>query len=164
MGGEPRYGVALSPNVMKTTPSPRAVRRHGMTLLELTVVIATLLSLLSVTFIGARAWKRGSDRSMCLMNLRNVQVAVRSYQNLYGYNEGGRPYADGGTQDIGRHLLDKGYIGAGLYRQTQGLATCPGGGVYSRAHPDIFPLAGTLYMECSLAETNDHKPADTSSW
>lgn len=135
-----------------------------MTLLELTVVIATLLSLISVLFIGARAWKRGSDKAMCLMNLRQVQVAVRSYQNLHGYNPGGQPDAVDGTQDIGQHLLDQDYIGPGLYQDTQGLTVCPGGGDYTRENPNTFPQPGVLYMECSLADTEEHKPADASSW
>lgn len=54
-----------------------------MTLLELTVVILVLLSLIAILFIGARAWKRGSDRAANLMNLRNTQQAMRSHQNLY---------------------------------------------------------------------------------
>ncbi|MBC7981098.1 MAG: prepilin-type N-terminal cleavage/methylation domain-containing protein, partial [Armatimonadetes bacterium] len=37
--------------------------KSGMTLLELTVVILVLLSLISILFIGARAWKKGSDRA-----------------------------------------------------------------------------------------------------
>jgi len=53
-----------------------------MTLLELTVVILVLLSLITILFIGARAWKRGSDRSANMMNLRNTQAAMRSHQNL----------------------------------------------------------------------------------
>ena len=43
-------------------------RKAGMTLLELTVVILVLLSLITILFVGARAWKRGSDRSANIMN------------------------------------------------------------------------------------------------
>ena len=55
-----------------------------MTLLELTVVILVLLSLISILFVGARAWKKGSDRSANIMNVRNVQQAVRGHQNMNG--------------------------------------------------------------------------------
>jgi len=41
-----------------------------------------LLSGTSVLFVGARAWKKGSDRAACIMNTRNIQQAVRSYQNM----------------------------------------------------------------------------------
>lgn len=54
----------------------------GMTLIELTVVILVLLSLISVLFIGARSWKDGSDKANCVMNIRNFQTAARSMSNL----------------------------------------------------------------------------------
>ncbi|MEO7099674.1 MAG: prepilin-type N-terminal cleavage/methylation domain-containing protein [Luteolibacter sp.] len=58
--------------------------KSGMTLLELTVVILVLLSLISILFVGARAWKKGSDRSANILNVRNVQQAVRGHQNTRG--------------------------------------------------------------------------------
>ena len=54
----------------------------GMTLIELTVVILVLLSLISVLFIGAKAWKDGSDNATCVMNIRNFQTGARSYTNM----------------------------------------------------------------------------------
>jgi len=51
--------------------------KAGMTLLELTVVILVLLSLISILFVGARQWKKGSDRAGCIMLQRNIQQAVR---------------------------------------------------------------------------------------
>ena len=62
-------------------------RAKGMTLLELTVVILVLLSLISILFVGARAWKKGSDRAANVMIIRNVQQAVRSYQNMNNATE-----------------------------------------------------------------------------
>ena len=50
-------------------------RKAGMTLLELTVVILVLLSLISILFIGARAWKKGSDRAANIMNIRNLPTS-----------------------------------------------------------------------------------------
>ncbi len=67
---------------MKLTRTTK--RASGMTLLELTVVILVLLSLISILFVGARAWKKGSDRSANIMNVRNVQQAVRGHQNMNG--------------------------------------------------------------------------------
>ena len=63
-------------------------RKAGMTLLELTVVILVLLALISILFIGARAWKKGSDRAANILNIRNVQQAVRGHENMRGLNEG----------------------------------------------------------------------------
>ena len=65
---------------MKLTRNTK--RASGMTLLELTVVILVLLSLISILFVGARAWKKGSDRSANIMNVRNIQQAVRGYENM----------------------------------------------------------------------------------
>ena len=76
---------------MKNNLPPKVVSRSGITLIELTVVIVVLLSLIAVVAIGSRAWRRSSDRAACVMNTRNCQVATRSYQNLYGYYFGGQP-------------------------------------------------------------------------
>jgi prepilin-type N-terminal cleavage/methylation domain-containing protein len=57
---------------MKLNNTQTMKRKSGMTLLELTVVILVLLSLISILFVGARAWKKGSDRSANIMNIRNV--------------------------------------------------------------------------------------------
>ena len=135
-----------------------------MTLLELTIVIMVLLGLISITAIGARAWRRGGDRACCVLTLRNVQIAARSYQNLYGYNYGGRPYAENGSQDIAQHMFEKGYIEKNLYDLASGAEQCPAGGTYSCPNPDIFPAPGDLYMTCSLALSLAHEPAAHADW
>jgi len=150
--------------VKSNTPPPGIARHRGLTLIELTVVITILLSLLSILFIGARAWKRGSDRASCVLVLRNVQVATRSYQNLYGYTFGDRPYADGGTQDIAEHLFKKGYIEVIRYQQAHGAIPCASGGTYSCDVPDVFPEAGDLYMQCSRSGADDHLMPTHGDW
>ena len=149
---------------MTNNNSPRVVWHRGLTLLELSVVITILLLLVSLLFIGSRAWRRGSDRSACVMTLRNVQVATRSYQNIYGYTYGGKPYAENGTQDIAEHLLSKGYIETELYKHVRGEAPCPAGGTYICPAPDDFPEAGQLYMECSLSGSDQHTPNSHADW
>jgi type II secretory pathway pseudopilin PulG len=57
---------------------PREASR-GMTLIEMTVVVLVLLAMTVILFIGAKAWKKGSDRSANVMNLRNVQMAMRGH-------------------------------------------------------------------------------------
>jgi hypothetical protein len=47
----------------------------GLTLIEVTLVIAVLLGLISVLFIGVSAYKEGSNRSKCILNISNVQKA-----------------------------------------------------------------------------------------
>ena len=149
---------------MKIPSPPRAVSKRGLTLIELTVVILVLLSLVSILFIGARGWKNGTDRATCILKIRNIQVAARSYQNLYGYNPGGFPAASGGTQNIAAHLLEKGYIEQDVYDATEGIVKCPGDGTYSTPFPDIFPQVGSLYMTCSLSTTSNHVPQIHADW
>jgi hypothetical protein len=135
-----------------------------MTLLELTVVICMILALTCILSLGARAWKSGADRTGCLLNIRNVQMSVRSYQNTYGYSAGGMPYAEGGTQDIAAHMYAKGYITQHQFSAIQGHETCNGGGTYECVHPDVFPLSGQLYISCSLAATKKHEMSPDVEW
>ncbi|MEO5716341.1 MAG: hypothetical protein ABIT37_22870 [Luteolibacter sp.] len=53
-----------------------------MTILELTVVILVLISLVSILFVGTTTWKKGSDRAANVMNLRNCQQAMRGHDNM----------------------------------------------------------------------------------
>jgi type II secretory pathway pseudopilin PulG len=131
---------------MKLTNTTK--RAKGMTLLELTVVILVLLSLISILFIGARAWKKGSDKAGCIMNIRNVQQAVRSWQNMNNKNVGAT-YAV--TTDI---------IGTGLF--VESAPVCPGGGSYSTA--TAVPDIGTAVLTCTLATTDGHVPPSLSGW
>ncbi|WP_018970725.1 type II secretion system protein [Rubritalea marina] len=56
--------------------------RQGVTLIELTVVIAILLVLISVLFVGASYYKTNADQAACVVNQSSTQKAFRSYQNL----------------------------------------------------------------------------------
>jgi type II secretory pathway pseudopilin PulG len=149
---------------MKNNLPPRVVFRRGMTLLELTLIVSVLLLLITIAFIGSRAWKRGSDRAVCILTLRNVQTAARSYQNLYGYNYGARPNMEYGSHDIALHLYKKGYIEQGLYNHANGVEFCPGNGAYTRPEPDNFPEIGELYMKCSLSTPEQHQPIAHTEW
>lgn len=160
----PRATLGFPPKNMKNPFPPRMARSRGMTFIELTVTIAVLLVLISAVLIGSRAWKRGGDRANCLLNIRNVQVSARSYQNLYGYSYSGHPYAENGTQNIASHLLSKGYIEKPLFDQICGKKPCPGGGTYSCPNPDIFPAAGRLYVSCSLGVSESHTPDPGVDW
>ena len=62
--------------------------RSGFTLLELSVVILVLLSFATLLFLRGQAWKRGSDRAMCVANLSAVQKSIRGYANLHNLQPG----------------------------------------------------------------------------
>ena len=67
---------------MKLTASHTFSAKRGMTILEMTVVIVLLMALVSILFVGATAWRKGTDRSTNLLNLRNCQQAMRGSQNM----------------------------------------------------------------------------------
>lgn len=119
-----------------------------MTLLELTVVVIVLLSLVAILMIGAKGWKNGADRSGCVMNIRNVQSAVRAYQNT-------RAVPDGTTMDLFTDI-----IGPDKFLNSD--PRCPGGGEYE--HISYMPFAGELALKCDLAGTRVHVPPDHNDW
>ena len=132
---------------MKLTRTTK--RASGMTLLELTVVILVLLSLISILFIGARAWKKGSDRAGCILNIRNVQQAVRSYGNMYNAT----------TVPAGELL------GTGKFLESP--PVCPGTGAYTPADLSAaigVPAVSVLAMTCGLAATENHVPSSIAGW
>ena len=129
-------------------------KNKGMTLLELTVVILVLLSLISILFIGARAWKAGSDRAGCILNIRNVQQAARSYGNMYNV-------AQDGTGSIPAGELQ----GAGKFVETS--PVCPAGGAYTPADLTLavtIPAVSSLAMSCGLSASDGHVPSSIQGW
>jgi len=128
---------------MKASPLTRT-SRTGMTLIEMTVVILVLLSLIAVLLIGAAAWKAGSDRAFCLLNIRNVQLAARSYQNLYIVRDG--------------ENFEQGLI-IGADKALTNTPTCPARGNYTYA--TTFPTIGNLVLDCDIS---DHEPIPHDAW
>jgi type II secretory pathway pseudopilin PulG len=133
-------------NIIKTN---RRALQSGTTLVELSVVIAVILLLVSVLFIGVTAWRNGANRAACLVNISSVQKAVRGYQNLHADDT----TITGVTM---AQLVTDQYFGIA--------PTCPGAGTYTvNAAP--FPAAGTAAMTCSLAAApNLHAPTSTTNW
>jgi competence protein ComGC len=137
--------------VLKRT---RCSSRRGMTLLEMTVVILVLMSLITILFIGTKAWKRGSDRAMCVLNIQIVQKGVRSYSNLYGLSPGGS------APNLRNQVI-------GLGRFVEKTPQCPSQGTYSYGQSsgaNTIPPTGTLYLECSFSASSQHEPADYTTW
>ena len=62
--------------------------KPGLTLIELSVLVTVLLFIVGMAFIGVKAWKAGSDRAGCILNIYHAQEAVRAFSNLHGYNPG----------------------------------------------------------------------------
>jgi hypothetical protein len=125
---------------------------RGMTLIELTAVIFALISLIMILLVGASAWKRGSDRAACIMNIRQVQVSVRSLSNMSGFRAG---------QDVSPVSLENHLIGPDKYIVS--VPTCPADGGYTLGG-DVIPQFGTLYMTCSLSASDRHQPEAFAAW
>src|SRR6478672_2181453 len=66
----------------------RSRRFHaaGMTLIEISLVIALLLGLIAVVFLGIGSYRKGADKAKCKMQLASVQKAVRSQANFQNLN------------------------------------------------------------------------------
>ncbi len=139
---------------MKLTQSLTMKRTSGMTLLELTVVILVLLSLISILFVGARAWKKGSDRAGCIMNIRNVQQAVRGHANMNNLAV---------DVDLPATVIygdsTETAANSNVYMKTP---KCPANGTYTPA--GNVPATGTLYITCTLAADAQHEPAEHTTW
>src|SRR5260221_10308302 len=73
-------------NYIKT--NTKWARQRGTTLIELSVVIAVILLLVGVLFIGVQAWRDGANKAACLVNISSIQKAVRGYQNVNNLNTG----------------------------------------------------------------------------
>lgn len=119
----------------------------GLTLIEVTLVIAVLLGLISVLFIGVAAYKKGSDRAKCILNISTVQKAVRSYANMY-------------EQPIAATIANADYMGPGKFIETT--PVCPQAGTYTFG--TVIPASGTAMLNCSLAGTDLHVPSSLAGW
>lgn len=107
-----------------------------MTLIEITLVIAILLSLIAILFLGVSAYKKGADRAKCVLQMSTVEKLVISHGNMFGINPG-LALANG-------LIVSEGYMPA--------LPTCPDSGVY--AFTDTMPSGATgsaPYTTCSNA-------------
>ena len=142
---------------MKLTASHKVSRKAGMTLLELTVVILVLLSLISILFIGARAWKKGSDRAASILQIRNVQQAVRSHANMSGLNPGDAMVKD---DVIGPGKFIE--IDPTLVPPAEGAKAHPAGSKYKFTieTPASVPQIGELYMKTTGTGSEPDTTAD----
>jgi prepilin-type N-terminal cleavage/methylation domain-containing protein len=119
----------------------KQARQRGTTLIELSVVIAVLLLLVGVLFIGITAWKAGANKAACVVNLSGIQRAVRGYQNMNALSTGAT-------------LTVATMTSAGFWASAP---TCPAGGTY--AATGSVPSQGIAYMTCNIT---GHAPSTTT--
>lgn len=150
-------------------------RKSGLTLLELTVVILVLLSLISILLIGARAWKKGSDRAACILNIRNVQQAARSHANMNELAIGATllPTSLMGNAELCMTNPNEPVIGTNLPPPSPMVTSefympnpplCPGD-KSGYSYLAVVPALGTLYASCNNALNKaTHIPTAHDDW
>lgn len=118
----------------------------GVTLIELTVVIAIILVLISVLFIGAAYFRNSANRAACITNLSNLQKGMRAIQNEQNL-EAGDAVA---------------FIGPGL--PLAAAPECPGDGTYTIGTTATAP--GAAIATCSSTTGGAHAPeaATLATW
>ena len=121
----------------------KPARQCGTTLIELSVVIAVLLLLVGVLFIGMTAWKNGANSAACIVNLSSIQKAARGYANMNQLITG--------SAETSATLTSAGFWTSA--------PTCPAGGTYTFG--TAVPAQGTAYVTCSLSASG-HAPTSTA--
>ena len=122
--------------VLQSHRSLRRYRQQGLTLIEVSLVIALLLGLIAVLFFGISSYREGADRARCRIQVAQTQKAMRSAANVYNLKA-----AVGAT--AGDAITTAQVVGA-----TGSLPTCPSGGTYTAS--STVPALGSLYINCSL--------------
>jgi prepilin-type N-terminal cleavage/methylation domain-containing protein len=120
-------------------------RQRGTTLIELSVVIAVLLLLVGVLFIGITAWKSGANTAACVVNLSSIQKAARGYANMNGLATG--------AGELSGTLTTAGFWATA--------PICPTGAAYTWTA--VVPAQGVPYATCTVA---GHAPsaANLANW
>jgi len=128
----------------------RNTHARGLTLIEVTLVIAVLLGLISVLFIGVSAYKEGTNRSQCILNASSTQKAVRAHQNMFELSVGDRLIH---TEVI---------VGPGKFFETGPL--CATYGDYD--WDTVVPAIGVAYIDCWDPNNGPdyHHPQNVSGW
>ena len=122
-------------------------RQKGLTLIEVTLVIAVLISLISVVYLGAAEFKNGSNRALCIQNIVHMQKATRAYCNMHDLDPG-----DSITDLEVRVIDNEGFFPKKPF--------CPSGGTYDFVE-NKAPEVGSAFATCSISE---HEPLNTAGW
>jgi len=109
------------------------------------IIIATVLLFVMLSVAGWLKWRFESDRAACLMNQRNIQQAMRSYQGINGLSEGAP--------------LDRAWIVSEVFNGIE--PCCPSGSIYTWS-PSV-PAIGTLVAPCPHGK-HEFDPGTTKDW
>lgn len=135
---------------MKINNTPKRHRKSGFTLIEISLVIALLLGLIAVAFVGIGSYRKGADKAKCKMQLAAVQKAIRGKANMENLA-------------IGATLASTDVFGTG--KMINSAPVCPSGGAYTWTG-DV-PAVGTPYGNCNHVDgdtTHVLSTAETTDW
>lgn len=119
------------------------IQAHGSVV---TGSLPLYLTASSTLFVAARSYKEAADRSACILNIRNLQQAVRANQNINQHNMGDPiPWEDILGED--KFLI---------------LPKCPCGTDYILSK--IYPKIGATAAKCPNSKSKDHHPKSTEGW
>jgi type II secretory pathway pseudopilin PulG len=121
------------------TPNDLSGRFHaaGMTLIEISLVIALLLGLVAVIFLGIGSYRKGSDKAKCKMQLAAAQKAIRSQANYQDLN-------------IASAFPTSDAFGPG--KALENPPVCPAGGAYTWT--GTIPAIGVPYGTCAYTDVD----------
>lgn len=127
--------------------------KKGFTIVEMTLVLAIILGLAGLLFLGLTAYKNGSDKTQCVLQLATVQKSVRSAENLDTLAPETVLTATGATGNA--DLVTEGYLSATVP------LSCPRDGT-PYTYLGTVPDTGVAYATCvtygSLAGNLAHAP------
>ena len=124
----------------------------GVTLIEVTVVIVVLLTLIWVFYFSAKAYVKESNRTACITNQAQIQKGVRGYQSLNQLAE---------ASDFKWGVLNtEGYMSNALKM------VCPTDHVnYVDSEDGVVPSAGKRAAPCLDPDyATAHTPTDLGTW
>ncbi|HSJ03284.1 MAG: type II secretion system protein [Verrucomicrobium sp.] len=117
----------------------------GFTLIEVSLVIALLLGLIAIVFLGLGSYRAGADQAKCKMQLATIQKSVRSYANYQNLAVGDPiPVA-----------------AAGSYMTT--LPVCPSDGSTPTVTGTV-PAIGVAFATCAVTGPPSHALTGIADW
>ncbi|MBV6498041.1 MAG: hypothetical protein CJBNEKGG_00255 [Prosthecobacter sp.] len=139
---------------MKIQITTSRFNRKGLTLIEVSLVIALLLGLISIVFLGIGSYRKGADKAKCKMQLSQIQKTVRAHANF-------------NNLAIGAAFAEADAFGTGKPIATT-TPVCPSGGTITWSA--TIPAIGTPYGNCAYTDADDASlthvlaTTDTEGW
>ena len=147
--------------------------KPGMTLIELTVVIIVLLTLISVLFFAGTAYIQASNRTACLTNQATIQKAMRGYSTLNQLNTAADAIPNTATAPADNSVaaVDGATINwttiktAGFIGGLPSTMKCPTDKTSGYTAATAVPKIGELVAKCpNLTKVPDHVASDITNY